>query len=144
MRWLTALSVLCGLMWTAAAPAEQSVRDGQIVVHYNAMTAADLTPEIAGALGIPRSRKRALVVVHAQRLEGDQRQSREAEVTGQARNLVGQTRTLSFRTIRDADVDYAIATLPVANLETLIFDLDITVNGHPRPLTATFRRQFYH
>lgn len=137
-------SLFLACMLAPAAWAEQFVQDGDIVAHYNAMTAADLTPEIASALNVPRSRKRALVVIHAQQLAGDLRQSRKAMVTGQARNLVGQVRRLEFRVVRDADVDYAIATLPVANLETLSFDLDIRVEGHPRPLAASFRRQFYH
>lgn len=144
MKGIIRTAILIAACWTAPGHAEQSVRDGDIVAHYNALTAAELTPEIAGALEIPRSRKRALVVIHAQKLAGSQRDSRKANVTGTARNLVGQSRTLSFRIIRDADVDYAIATLPVSNLETLIFDLEIRVEGHPKPLSVEFRRQFYH
>lgn len=135
------------LIWAATtlpAGAEQSVSSGDIVVHYSAMTTADLTPDVASALNVSRSRKRALVVIHAQHVDGAQRQSRAATVRGTSKNLVGQSRELEFRSVRDGDAEYAIATRPVANLETLVFELVVDVEGHPSSLPIRFRQQFYH
>ena len=111
-------------MVSLPAGAEQSVRDDDIVIHYSAMTTADLTPDIAKALDVTRSRKRALVVIHAQHLDGANRVSKLADVQGRTRN--------------------AIAVVPVANLETLIFDLEVRVEGHTRAVPIQFRQQFYH
>ncbi len=144
MMRLASKVLLLWLMVSLPAGAEQSVRDDGIVIHYSAMTTADLTPDIAKALDVTRSRKRALVVIHAQHLDGANRVSKLADVQGRTRNLVSQRRELRFRAVKDGGTDYAIAVVPVANLETLIFDLEVRVEGHTRAVPIQFRQQFYH
>lgn len=135
--------LIAALLAAGPAAAEQFVSDGPIQVHYSAMTADDLTPEIARALGVTRTDRKALVVIHAQHVDGATRTSRTPTVTGTASNLAAQVRKLDFRVVEDAGVEYAIATVSVANLETLRFDLTVAVQDHQRPLSVRFSRKFY-
>lgn len=137
------LTLAAALFLAHPALAEQFVSDGPIQVHYSAMTADDLTPAVARALNVTRSDRQALVVIHAQHVDGAQRTSRTPTATGRATNLAGQQRKLDFRVVEDAGVEYAIATTPVSNLETLRFDLTVNVADHARPLAVRFSRKFY-
>lgn len=125
-----------------AAQAEQFVEAGGYVVHYMAMQTSDLTPTVAKAYGLTRSSGRALVMVNAQRgaLSGA---AVPAQVTGEAQNLTGVRKPLEFRQVQDGDAIYALATVPVANLETLRFKLQVQPDDSQQSIPVAFSRKFY-
>ena len=138
-------TTLAGLLLAAhalVAGAEQFVEAGDYVVHYMAIQTSDLTPAVAKAYGLTRSSGRALVMVNTQRgaLSGA---AVPAQVTGEARNLTGASKPLAFRQVRDGDAIYALATVPVAHLETLRFSLQVLPEGGQQSIPVQFSRKFY-
>ena len=135
---------LISLLLVAATPAqaEQYVQSGGYTVHYIAIQTSDLTPAVAKAYGLTRSSGRALVMINAQEgaLTGA---AVAADVTGTARNLTGVAKSLEFRQVEDGDALYALATVAVANLETLKFDLQVRPEGSSTSIPVQFSRKFY-
>lgn len=138
-RW-AALCVLACAAWPALA--EQYVQSNGYTVHYMAIQTSDLTPAVARAYGLKRSSGTALVMINTQQgaLSGA---AVSAVVAGEARNLTGVRKPLAFREVTDGDAIYALATAPVANLETLKFDLQVQPENSGASIPVQFSRKFY-
>jgi len=123
---------------------ENFVDAGDYVVHFNALATAMLPAEVARAYGIVRSDSRALLNVSVVRKQqGTIGEPVAASVTVNASNLTGQLKTLSLRQIEEGDAIYYIGEVPVANRETLIFDIKVTPEGEKDPVSIRFQQQFY-
>ena len=128
----------------AAAPDQRSQDFGSHVLHFNAQPTADLQPEVAKQYGIVRSKNRAMLNVSiVKKLPGSTGQPVPGEVTASASNLTGQLKTVSLREIKDGGAVYYIADLPVANGETLKFEIqarpaDYEGDAFPVSFTETF------
>jgi hypothetical protein len=70
-------------------------------------------------------------------------QSAEAEVSVKTVNLTGQLKNVSMRKVPDQQAIYYIGETPVANRETLIFDITVTPDGADTASEVRFKRQFY-
>ena len=67
-----------------------------------------------------------------------------ARVTASGTNLTGQRREIDIREIQDKEgAIYYIGELPVHNLETYNFLLEVRPEGASDPLVITFQQQFY-
>ncbi len=141
VRHLFALAL--GLALALPAAAENSVRSGQTVVHYNALPTTSLTPEIARQNGITRSANRALVNVAVR--EGDPGADRAvpAKVSIAATNLTGQRSDLRVREVREGDAIYYLAEARVAGNDTLSFEVEVTREGATAPIRVEFRQEFF-
>jgi DNA-directed RNA polymerase specialized sigma54-like protein len=149
---LIALSLL-GLMSACGGPGESATvpeaqpagatnQDiGDHVVHFNAMTTDQLTPEIARAYDFVRSKNRAMLNVSV--VNASDNTSVPAEVTVKAVNLTGQLKNVPMRRIQEQEAIYYIGEVAVANRETLIFDISITPQGADAPSEVRFKRQFF-
>ena len=145
MKHRIQLTVVLGFSLVfGTAHADQSVSWGDYTVHYNAFSTDTLTPRVAQAYGIKRSRNRALVniVVTKGESQGDA-VPMAAEVTGAGVNLTGQLKTLSFRQINEDGAIYYIADVSVDNGETLDFKIEATPDGLSKPFLVKFRKQFF-
>lgn len=133
----------------AGAPAqpteERNYRDfGEFVVHYNAISTDELSPEIARAYSITRSPNRAMLNVSILRKNTDAPGTPvRARVTAKVVNLTGQLKSVELREIREAEAVYYIGELKVANAETLVFDISAIPEGTQNPLTVRYQKQFY-
>lgn len=129
---------------TTAASDERSQDFGSHVLHFNAQPTADLQPEVAKQYGIVRSKNRAMLNISiVKKVPGSPGQPVPGEVTASASNLTGQLKTVSLREIKDGGAVYYIADLPVANGETLKFDIlaqpaDYEGEAFPVSFTETF------
>ncbi len=124
--------------------AENSTAVGGYVIHHNTLTTDNLSPQIASAYGIQRSPERAMLNVSVIRGErGKVGTPVAAHVVATARNLIGQTRRIPLREIRDGDAIYYIGDFPVANKEKLDFFLEVTPQGEHTPLKAHISDTFY-
>ena len=47
-----------------------------------------------------------------------------------------------MREIREGEAIYYVAELPVANTETLMFDVEVTLENEEKPLQVRFQRRF--
>lgn len=140
------MMLLAGTLFvTAPALAQQSQDFGDYVVHYNALNTNMLPPQVAQAYGITRSSSRALLnVTILKKVMNNPGTPVDAKVSATGVNLTGQLRELEIREIRDPEgAIYYIGELPVHNLETYQFTINIAIEGEPEPLVVRFRQQFY-
>ena len=145
-RLISSLLVLGILTAPAAALAQQSREFNDYVVHYNALRTDLLPPQVAQGYGIKRSSSRALlnITVMAKDERGEEVAAVRADIDVNATNLTGQRREIELREIEDGDgAIYYVGELPVHNLETYQFKLQVTPEGAQEPLLVEFRQQFY-
>lgn len=125
-----------------AAQAGETMKNiGGYVVHFSAQSTDQLSPEIARAYNIVRSKNRAMLNVSVIREEDNQ--SVEAEVSVKTVNLTGQLKNVSMRKVPEQEAIYYIGETPVANRETLIFDITVKPDGADTASEVRFKRQFY-
>lgn len=128
-----------------AQPAEATSADiGEYVVHFSAQSTDQLPPEVARAYNIVRSKNRAMLNVSIIR-ESDGMPVAGA-VTVKTVNLTGQLKNVTMRKIEepgDVIAIYYIGETPVANRETLVFDISVMPEGEDRAFEVRFKRQFY-
>lgn len=128
-----------------AEPEVASSKDfGDYVVHYNAISTDQLSPEVAKTYNILRSKNRAMLSLSIlKKVPGTTGQAVSASVAAQANNLNGQLKNVNIREIREGDAIYYIADVSVAEGEALVFSLNVTPADETNPLFVRFTRQFY-
>jgi hypothetical protein len=125
-----------------AEPAGASFVDiGNHVVHFSAQSTDQLPPEIARAYNIVRSKNRAMLNVSV--LEEGTNKAVTADVAVKTVNLTGQLKNVTMRMIQEQEAIYYIGETPVANQETLIFDITVRPDGVDEATDVRFKRQFY-
>lgn len=128
-----------------AQPAEATSSDiGEFVVHFSAQTTDQLPPDVARAYNIVRSKSRAMLNVSVIRKADNQ--SVAATVSVKTSNLTGQLKNVTMRKIEepgDTVAIYYIGETPVANRETLLFDISVRPDGQSAASEVRFKRQFY-
>ena len=145
MRAFPVLALLLStLALSAPSRAENSQDFGDAVVHFNAFSSTILAPQVAKAYGITRSGSRALVniAVLGKKMETTG-VPQAAKVEGTGTNLNGQTKTLSFREIREDGAIYYLAELRVNNEDTIRFNIQVTPDGAAEPYVVKFNKQFF-
>lgn len=147
---LLALLAACGGPGESASvpeaqPAGATSADiGDFVVHFSAQSTDQLPPDIARAYNIVRSKNRAMLNVSIIRKSDNMPVS--GEVSVKTVNLTGQLKSVTMRRIEepgDIVAIYYIGETPVANRETLIFDIKVTPDGADIASDVRFKRQFY-
>lgn len=131
------------LLLSAGASAQQLARDGNAVVHYAAMSTQDLSPEMARQYGIRQGSKHGMLLLNLQREVGGKSIPVRGTATGTARNLLGDTQTLTLRPAGADSTQDLIAEFDFSHLEFLIFDIDVRPEGSTRPLKVHFQQQFF-
>ncbi len=125
-----------------ALPAGATSADiGDHVVHFSAQSTDQLPPEVARAYNIVRSKNRAMLNVSV--LSKADNRPVSASVTVKTVNLTGQLKNITMRQIDEQDAIYYIGEVPVANRETLIFDISIMPEGVDTASDVRFKRQFF-
>ena len=125
-----------------AEPAGASSLDiGEHVVHFSAQLTDQLPADIAQVYNIVRSKNRAMLNVSI--IEEDTGAPVTADVTVKTQNLTGQLKTVTMREIREQEAIYYIGETPVANRETLIFDISVIPAGKTSASDVRFKREFY-
>jgi len=125
-----------------AQPAGATSADiGDHVIHFSAQSTDQLPPEVARAYNIVRSKNRAMLNVSVIS-EADNRPV-TAGVSVKTVNLTGQLKNITMRQIDEQDAIYYIGEVPVANRETLIFDISVMPEGVNTASDVRFKRQFF-
>ena len=147
--WLALLAACGGPGDNATVPVAQpagssSTDIGDYVVHFSAQSTDQLPPEVARAYNIVRSKNRAMLNVSIIR-ESDNTPV-AGTVSVKTVNLTGQLKNVTMRKIEepgDTVAIYYIGETPVANRETLVFDITVMPDGESRSSDVRFKRQFY-
>ncbi|MCJ8320038.1 MAG: DUF4426 domain-containing protein [Colwellia sp.] len=128
-------------IFSAAVMAENMKKLGSMNVHYMAIGATFLTPEIAKAYGIERSRYNGLINISV--LDNTQKNTpaKTVSISGTARNDLGQIKSLEFKEVKEGDAIYYLAQVKYSDEETYYFDLEITDGTQIQKLK--FKQKFY-
>jgi len=128
----------------ALASTETSKDFGDYVVHFNALSTEQLSPDVARQYDIVRSNNRALLNVSIIKKEpGTLGTSVAGGVSASAINLTGQLKNITVRQIREEEAIYYIGEAMIANGETLIFTIDVTPLNESSRFTIRYMKQFF-
>jgi hypothetical protein len=132
------------LLFATAVSADQSKDFGDFTIHYSAFTTDVLTPDVARAYGITRSKNRALLNISVLKKVMDASiKPVKASVDASATNLSAQLKSLEVRELNDQGAIYYIAETQVNHRETLKFNLSITPLGEQNTYRFSFDQQFF-
>ncbi|MCB1857729.1 MAG: DUF4426 domain-containing protein [Gammaproteobacteria bacterium] len=141
---ITAAAWACLLLLPLLAAAENSTRQAGYVVHHNAIPTALLTPEIASAYGIIRSKYRGMLSVSViKQIPNTTGTAVTARIAASARNLTGQTREIDMREVREGEAIYYIGEFPIVHRELLTFTLDVHPENGPESIKAELSQEFF-
>lgn len=125
-----------------AQPAEaSSVSADGFTIHFSALSTDQLPPEVARQYNIVRSKNRAMLNVSI--LNDETGGASTGSVSVKTVNLTGQLKNVNMRKIQEQEAIYYIGEIPVANSETLVFDITVVPEGNDSPIDVRFKRQFY-
>jgi len=129
------------LLFINVASAENMKKLGSMNVHYMAIGSTFFTPEIAKAYGITRSRYNGLINISV--LDNSQKANpaKSVSIMGQAKNNLGQFKSLEFEEVKEGDAIYYLAQVNYANEETIHFD--IMINDGKEKQQLKFSQTFY-
>ena len=144
-RLLSVLLFLGTASFLLTAEAQQSQDFGEYVVHYNALNTNLIPPQVAKSYNIKRSPNRALLnITVLKKMMDTPGTPVKGGITASGTNLTGQRRDIEIRQISDPEgAIYYIGELPVHNMETYNFTIELSVEGESEPLLVKFRQQFY-
>lgn len=110
-------------------------------VHYMAMGATFLTPEIARAYGIERSKYNALINISVLDNSKPNTPAKSVSISGTAENITGQFKRLEFEEVKEGSAIYYLAQLNYRDKETVKFDISINDGNESHQLK--FSQIFY-
>jgi len=142
------LMVLATLtMFSLQAHADRGERKqvfGDYEVHYIGLNSSFLPEEASEAYDIPRSRSLAYLSVSVLKNAGpDLPEPVTATLTGTIKNLIGQTRTIEFREIKETNAVYYVSTFRFDKSEIYRIHLEVTPEGESRTFDVKFSQKFY-
>lgn len=135
------LAISLALLTMNYASAENMKKLGSMNVHYMAIGSTFFTPEIAKAYGITRSRYNGLVNISVLDNTKAGNPAKTVSISGQAKNNLGQFKTLEFIEVKEGDAIYYLAQVSYNDEETLHFTLEI--NDGKEKQTLKFSQKFY-
>ena len=96
---------------------------GDVTVHYNTFNSTFLTPDIAKAAELTRSKNQGVINVSVIK-EG---KPQMAQVSGTVKDLTSQSVPLKFKQITEQGAIYYIAQYPVDQQETRTFNIQVQI-----------------
>lgn len=120
--------------------AEQKIVKGNWDIHYIAFPATFIEPEVAKTYKLQRSKYKGIVNISV--LDNTEKmKAQNAYVSGKAKNLLGQTQTLTFKKVEEGDAIYYLTQLDYNNEEIFNFVIDVQLGD--RVETIKFSQKFY-
>ena len=139
-RLITVLLAACLSLSAVAADAIKGERKevfGDVTVHYNTFNSTFLTPEIAKAAELIRSKNQGVINVSVIK-DGKPLIS---NVSGTVKDLTSQTVPLKFKQITEQGAVYYIAQYPVEQQEVRTFE--IKVQNGDKINTINFNQELF-
>jgi hypothetical protein len=131
--------LLVALLMPAKVSAEEKTQLGNWDVHHIVLATTFLTPDIAKANAIVRSKYNSFVNISV--LDSNDKTAQNVSITGTARNLLGNSRKLSFKKVSDADAIYYLAVFSHAHKENFHFAINIQQGNESQ--TLELRQEMY-
>lgn len=127
------------LLLSPSASAEQKITKGDWDIHYIAFPSSFIKPETAREYNLERSRYMAIVNISV--LDSSTKKAQNVSLTGNAKNLLGQTKQLSFKKVKEGDAIYYLAQLKHRDEENLNFTIEVQRGN--RTETIKFKKKLY-
>lgn len=132
------------LLGAASLASAQSLRSGDITVHYSAIPTTLLSEEVAQRYAIVRAPDRALLTVSVQQAQpGNLARALTAKIVVAVTNARRERLPLQLREVRENDSISYIGETRIEGDEALDFDLQVTPQGSEKPIVARFRQEFF-
>ncbi|GAA6151685.1 DUF4426 domain-containing protein [Pseudoteredinibacter isoporae] len=112
---------------------------GEYKVFFSVFNSSFIPPDIAKAYDLVRGANRALVNIAV--LKNGNIRGGSAQVTGEFKNLIQQTRQLVFKEIKEQNAVYYLAPLRFDNEEVLHFHITVTPEGSEKSHSFRFHRK---
>jgi hypothetical protein len=139
--WIVALALLAGI---GSAHAEQFRTYDNYQIHYNAVRTDFLTPTVARANAITRSKNRALLNITVRRVNPDATTSpSEAQVIATVFNLAGQSQSIPMRAVKEPEAIYYLGEFRIAGEDSYRFEVSVTPADVARTYDLRFAQQLY-
>jgi hypothetical protein len=143
-RQFYSLLIAAALTLPFSAVAQNSTSVDDYTIHHNAFTTDTLTPEVAKAYGLQRSKHRGMLNVSViKEKAGTTGTSVPARVEVQAVALTGQASRIPMRELKDQDAVYYVGEFAVHNEETVNFAIEVTPEGTDKSYKMRMDQQFF-
>ncbi|MEF1289529.1 DUF4426 domain-containing protein [Vibrio sp. M260118] len=138
-KWIT-LILASALALPTWAGQFKNIKD--VEVHYSAFNSTFLTPQVARSYQLKRNGYSAIINISV--LDNSQagKPATTAKIKGSAKNLIGQSRKLSFREVKEGNAIYYLAEFAISDEEQLTFNIDVNA-GNKGAGTLKFTQKFY-
>lgn len=138
-HYFLTLSLALGLIFSYQVNAEQKQVLGNWDVHYIAFNTTFLTPQVAKQNAIVRSKFNGLINISV--LDRQDKVAQSVILTGQAKNLLGVIKKLTFKQVKEGKAIYYLAVLPFSDLEQ--YRISVDINDGLEQRTLKFQHKFY-
>lgn len=138
-KYVQLLILLTFCLFTRISSAEQKVALGTWDVHYMALNSTFLTPEVAQQYAIVRSKFNGVINVSV--LDKQSQKAQSLVVSGEAKNLLGVVKNLTFKEVQEGDAIYYLAVLPFSDQER--YRITLRLNDGSSKQEFTFEHKFY-
>jgi hypothetical protein len=138
-HYFLTLSLALGLIFSYQVNAEQKQVLGNWDVHYIAFNTTFLTPQVAKQNAIVRSKFNGLINISV--LDRQDKAAQSVILTGQAKNLLGVIKKLTFKQVKEGKAIYYLAVLPFSDLEQ--YRISVDINDGLEQRTLKFQHKFY-
>jgi hypothetical protein len=138
-HYFLTLSLALGLTFSYQVNAEQKQVLGNWDVHYIAFNTTFLTPQVAKQNAIVRSKFNGLINISV--LDRQDKAAQSVILTGQAKNLLGVIKKLTFKQVKEGKAIYYLAVLPFSDLEQ--YRISVDINDGLEQRTLKFQHKFY-
>lgn len=138
-KWLsTALISFISL----SVHAEQFKNIKNSEIHYSAFNSTLLTAGVATQYQLKRNGHSAILNISVLDNSKLGKPAVDATITGTAKNLIGQIKTLEFKQIKEGQAIYYLAQFSISDEESLTFNINVDA-GMTGSGPITFTQKFY-
>ncbi|OEF27743.1 DUF4426 domain-containing protein [Vibrio rumoiensis] len=136
------LTALFFIMATIPAHAEQFKTIKNSEIHYSAFNSTMITPEVATQYKLKRNGYSAILNISVLDKSQLGKPAINAKITGTSKNLIGQTRQLEFKQVKEGSAIYYLTEFPISDEENLTFNINVDA-GNTGSGPFSFTQKFY-
>lgn len=136
---LLSLIMSINVLW-----AKSSITKGDYELHYNVFPSTFITPEVAKAYKIKRSKSKGMMNLSVVKNLDNKNTGVEAEFEVMVNNLLGQRKKINLKKISENDgAIYYIAVFDVSHREVVNFNILAKPKNAKLRLEVKFNKEFY-
>lgn len=137
------LSLLVSSTLAIADDEEQIKSFNNYDIHYSVFNTSFLSPEVASAYGIVRSKEMALLNIAIRKNKPDGSNIAVAAIVkGNVRDLIRKT-PLEFREVREQDAVYYLSLTKIDHKQTVYFTISVQPDPNISPYTFEFSKKLF-